>query len=115
MTEVVITVGGAIDTKAQFLEAICKYEAGELIDEQPIQIHFENFEQMARILSPMKLELLQHIYRTPTASTRQLAERLGRSYADVHADVQTLLDTGLLDRDEDGLHTDCDQISYKMT
>ena len=60
--------------------------------------------------TPRRLELLRHVHRQPTRSVRALAQALGRDYRRVHEDVQALVDAGLLDRDESGLHADYETV-----
>ncbi len=55
-----------------------------------------------------RLELLRHVHKSPARSIRAQALTLGRDYRRVHEDVETLVNAGLLDRDEDGLRTEYD-------
>jgi len=67
---------------------------------------FETFETFSRVMTRRRLELLRHVHRHPARSIRALAMALGRDYRRVHQDVEALVQAGLLDRDEGGLHAD---------
>lgn len=115
MTELRIRVGMTREESDAIIDdALRRAEAGQLGDE-PSYISFQSWEHLTSVLSPKRLELLRHVHRTPTASIRQLANRLGRSYANVHADVQVLLQAGLIDQDQNGLHAEYDRIETQMT
>lgn len=82
-------------------------ERGELTPENAERhVGFQSFELFARIMTPRRLELLRHVHRQPARSIRALALALGRDYRRVHEDVQALVEAGLLDKDEGGLHAD---------
>jgi predicted transcriptional regulator len=60
------------------------------------------------------MELLRFVRRHPAPSVRALAKALGRDYSNVHADVQALTASGLLDATGGGLHADYDAIETKI-
>lgn len=92
---------------AQFVDAWKRAEAGELrADNAEVHLGFASWEDMVRVLSPKRLELLRHLHRHPAPSVRQLAAALGRDYRRVHDDVAALQDAGLLERDAEGLRAD---------
>jgi predicted transcriptional regulator len=66
-------------------------------------------------VTPKRLELLRHVHRRRAQSIRALALALGRDYRRVHEDVAALLEAGLLDRDESGLHADDEAVKIETT
>ncbi len=99
------------DMGRRFVAAWHRAERGELTKENAERhVGFENFALFARVLTPRRLELLRHVHRQPARSVRALAQALGRDYRRVHEDVQALVDAGLLDRDESGLHADYETV-----
>jgi predicted transcriptional regulator len=103
-----VHIGGSLDDMGhRFIDAWHRAERGELTGENAERhVGFENLDVFTRVMSPRRLELLRHVHRQPARSIRALAQALGRDYRRVHEDVQSLLDAGLLDRDDNGLHAD---------
>jgi predicted transcriptional regulator len=88
-------------------DAIRRHEAGEHVDET--HISFESWDMFTRVLTGKRVELLRHLHRNPESSIRSLSKALGRDYSNVHADVQALIEAGLID-DQDGLRVEYDDI-----
>ncbi|MGU3405716.1 HVO_A0114 family putative DNA-binding protein [Methylobacterium brachiatum] len=109
MTDVLLHVGhDPAATKARFLEAIRRAEAGAATREQ--HITFETWDGLAKVLSGKRLELLRHVYQHPAASVAELGRALGRDYKRVHEDVEILTVAGLLERTEGGVRAAYDEI-----
>ena len=53
----------------------------------PRVLSFEDPEQIQRLLTPRRLELLRSVMENPPESIRQLADHLDRNVSDVHEDV----------------------------
>ncbi len=87
-------------TKARFLDAIRRAEAGSVRPES--HLTFETFEGFSRTMTAKRLELLRHVHRRPAASIADLARSLGRDYKRVHEDVEILSTAGLLERTGEG-------------
>ncbi|HEY0838151.1 MAG TPA: MarR family transcriptional regulator [Azospirillum sp.] len=102
MTELQITVGkGLREIAAEVADAVHRAERGEHVEPES-SIDFADWDTLARTLTSKRLELLRYLHRHPTASVRALAMALGRDYKNVHADVQALTETGLIERGESG-------------
>ena len=114
MSDVKITVGGAIEDDAarRFVDAWHRAERGESFRER--NLAFESWDALARILSGKRMEFLGYVRRHKVVSVRALAKALGRDYSNVHADVQVLTAAGLLDASEGGLRADYDAIETKI-
>jgi len=90
-------VDGLEDMGRRFVDAWHRAEAGEAVDEQ--HVTFLTFASMMETLSPRRVELLRHVRKHGAANVRALAGALGRDYKNVHQDVQSLEEAGLLVRD----------------
>jgi predicted transcriptional regulator len=114
MSDVKITVGGAIEDEAsrRFVDAWHRAERGETFRER--HLAFESWEALARVLTGKRMELLGYVRRHDVASVRALAKALGRDYSNVHADVQALTAAGLLDATDGGVRADYDVIETKI-
>lgn len=100
---------------ARFLDAWKRAEAGELRpDNAEVHLGFATWEDMVRVLSPKRLELLRHLHRNPARNVRQLAAALGRDYRRVHDDVAALQEAGLLERDAEGLRADYEAVDVHL-
>ncbi len=60
------------------------------------------------------MELPRYIHRHNVTSVRALAKALNRDYSNVHADVQTLANAGLLDSANGALRADYDTIETRI-
>ena len=111
-----VHVAESLDTIGdRVVDAWRRAERGELTGKNAeVHIGFESWETMARTLSPKRLELLRHLHRNPAKSIRALAQKLGRNYRRVHADVEALEAAGLLDRDGAGLRADYDAFEVSI-
>ncbi len=109
-------VGDMMQAAGQrFVDAWHRAEKGELREENAeVHLGFASWEDMVRVLSPKRLELLRHLHRHPSPNIRQLAASLGRDYRRVHDDVAALEGAGLLERDSEGLRADYDAFDVQM-
>ena len=94
-----VRVGTAEDMGRRFIDAWHRAERGERVREE--HLTFVDFKQLLGTLSDERLRLLKEVRCESAASVRQLAERLGRNYKNVHEDIERLTAAGLLAR-EDG-------------
>jgi predicted transcriptional regulator len=114
MSNVKVTVGGAVerDASRRFADAWHRAERGEAFHER--HIAFESWEALARALTGKRLELLRYVRHHKVASVRALAKALGRDYSNVYADVQALAAAGLLESGDGGVKADYDAIETKI-
>jgi predicted transcriptional regulator len=114
MSDVKITVGGAIEDDAarRFVDAWHRAESGESFRER--HLAFESWDALARVLTGKRMELLRYVRRHKVTSVRSLAKALGRDYSNVHTDVQALTAARLLDATDGGVRADYDAIETKI-
>jgi len=111
--QVEVHVGETIDdVGARAVDAWHRMESGEAVNEK--HVSFETWETMVRVLSPRRLELLQHVHQNPAKNIRALAQALHRDYRRVYEDVAALEAAGLLDRDKAGLRAEYDVFDVRM-
>ncbi len=110
MSDVKVSVGGAIEDKAarRFVDAWHRVEQGEPVEAR--HVAFESWDALARVLTGKRVELLHYVRRHDVTSVRALAKSLGRDYSNVHADVQALTSAGLLDVVDGQLRAEYDAI-----
>ncbi len=114
MSDVKFTVGGAMEEEAalRFTDAWHRAEGGETL--QVRHLAFESWDTLARVLTGKRMELLRYVRRHEVTSIRSLAKALKRDYSNVHADVQALAGSGLLESSAKGLRADYDAIETRI-
>lgn len=68
----------------------------------PFILTFSSASQLFSVLSPKRWELIEGLQGLGASSIRGLARALGRDVKRVHEDVSTLMDWGLVEKDEAG-------------
>ncbi|MDH4412852.1 MAG: transcriptional regulator [Rhizobium sp.] len=68
----------------------------------PFVLTFSSAAQLFSVISPKRWELIEGLQRLGPSTIRGLARALGRDVKRVHEDVSTLIDWGLIERDETG-------------
>ena len=102
MTTLKITVGEADELRDQARERIrAAQEGAELKDTQHV-LNFENYADIARLLSEANLELLEAIAENEPSSMREAADLVGRDIKDVHRNLKELESLNVVEFEEDG-------------
>jgi len=68
----------------------------------PSRLAFGSIAELFSVVSEKRLELIRHVASNEGLQIRPLARALRRDYKNVHTDVQTLLELGLLEKDDRG-------------
>jgi predicted transcriptional regulator len=82
-----------------FAETWNATEAGQ---ELMPRLTFGNLRGLFSAITEKRLDLLRHVAAHEGLNVRQLAQSLERDYKNVHTDVTSLVELGLLERGEDG-------------
>ena len=67
-----------------------------------IHLNFEDLSSLLAIITPRRLEALRALRMHGPMSVRALAKMLSRDYKNVHTDMRTLEEAGLLERTPTG-------------
>lgn len=97
---ITVTVGNFNDLANDFIKAWHDAEAGKRVTLPKEKIYFENAQTLFKALSPARTELLREVHGMGKTSIRALSKSLGRDYKNVYRDVQALLQTGLIIKDQ---------------
>ena len=113
MTKLDIHVGGTFsDTRRRVLNAVARAKAGALVSED--HVTFASWEALASVMTTKRFELLRHLHGHPETTVAALARSLKRDYKRVHEDVEVLSGAGLIDRSDDGLRAEYDEIRTQI-
>lgn len=94
-----VTIG--VQTEAQIIaRAVAAINSHR--EAETAYITFLSTEQLFRTLTPMRWQIIQEMTGAGPMSTRELARRVGRDVRQVDEDVHALLNTGVLDRTDNG-------------
>lgn len=77
-------------------------EAMETLSPCTPRISFASPELLCQVMTVKRWGILRAMTGAGTLSLREVARRIGRDVKAVHGDVHALLDTGLLDKTDDG-------------
>jgi predicted transcriptional regulator len=107
--DIELHIGGSFDNVAKRVsDAWHRSEQGEVAGQD--HLTFVTWNAFASTMTAKRLELLRYLHANPQASVAALARSLGRDYRRVHEDVEILGRAGLVEQDEEGLHTGYDEI-----
>ena len=98
------------DAKASFAEAGGLALAGNAVEAVPT-LNFASYDDLHRMLTPSRLDLLKILARQGPLSLREAARRIGR---DVDDDVTTLVNAGILDRTAKGIEFPYGKIRFEF-
>ncbi len=99
MTRQVLAVVGTLDDMVNDATAMAKRLDGGDYTPAGEAIYFDSARDLARVLSPKRTQLLQHLKRSGAMNILALSKHLGRDYKNVHSDVKLLEQYGLIARD----------------
>lgn len=86
----------------RFVETWHKAERGEAIQDE-VHLNYEDLSMLLAVLSPKRIELLKMLRQKGPMSVRGLSNELERNYKNVHTDVATLEEAGLVERTQEDL------------
>ena len=90
----------------------------KLDDTEAIDEVFLTVEELGRILTPRRIELLQKIRELKPSSIKELAEKIGRDFKNVYNDLKALHGAGFVEFEEDGKsrrpYLPYDELEFKL-
>lgn len=98
----IIGIANWAETRNSLLDLASRIEVG---NEQPPGDYHLNFADTVHLLAelpPRRLDTLREIKRYGPLSVYAVAKHLSRNYSNVHADVQKLVEHGLVEKDVQG-------------
>jgi predicted transcriptional regulator len=98
----IIGIANWTETRNSLLDLAGRLETG--VEQGPGDYHL-NFSDTLHLLAelpPRRLDTLREIKRNGPLSVYAVAKHLARNYSNVHADVQKLVEHGLVEKDEQG-------------
>jgi len=91
---------------------------GKLDDTEAIDEVFLTVEELGRILTPRRIELLQKIRELKPSSIKELAEKIGRDFKNVYNDLKVLHGAGFVEFEKDGKsrrpYLPYDELEFKL-
>ncbi|TPP10125.1 transcriptional regulator [Rhizobium glycinendophyticum] len=75
---------------------------------------FPSWEALHRVLTPKRLEIVKVMTGQGVLTMREVARRVGRDFKAVHADLDTLVKSGVIDRADDGVVFPYDRIHFEF-
>jgi predicted transcriptional regulator len=100
MNEVKIKVESKEAFFASAMKMAAKLDKGDFSTGNAIK-SFETMEQFLRIMTSNRWSLLRTLRQSGPSSIRALSQLLARDYRGVHADVASLLEAGLIEKQAD--------------
>lgn len=96
-----IEIGSAEEALDQFAGAWEAVESGKAVPSFE-GVGFETVAQLLGALTPKRWSLIERLRRDGPMTVYALAKALGRNYKNVHTDVKTLAELGIVERNADG-------------
>ncbi len=113
MTTLTVRLSTMDDMKARFANAGQRAMSGKPIDANP-SIEFSSYDDLHRILAPLRLAIVKALVGHGPLPIREVARRVGRDVQAVHRDITTLINSGIIDRHENGVEFPYDQIHFEF-
>ncbi|WP_079212755.1 winged helix-turn-helix transcriptional regulator [Brucella pituitosa] len=113
MTKLTVRLSSIKDLKARFVTAGNLAMTGKPVAAVPA-VEFSTYEDMHRILAPLRLELIKVLAGQGTLSIREVARRVNRDVQAVHRDITTLINAGIIDRSDAGVEFPYDSIHFEF-
>lgn len=89
-------------TRVGLLSLADQLEAGAVLEPADYHLNFSSAAQLLSELPPRRLDTLREVKRAGPVSIYAVAKALSRNYSNVHADVQKLIEHGLVEKDASG-------------
>lgn len=90
------------DAAKEAIRAWKRAERGEPVEKPVDRVYFTDENTLFKTLSTKRRELLRFLrHKSGAVSIKQLTERIGRDYKNVHSDVKLLGRLGLIQCDKD--------------
>jgi predicted transcriptional regulator len=113
MTTLQIRIETAEDFDAALRSSMKAADAGAPVT-RGHSLSFNSYEDLYRVLAPSRLAIVKALAGQGPLSIREVARRVGRDVQAVHRDVTTLINSGVIDRNETGVSFPYDEIDFQF-
>lgn len=104
----------SLDETMEVLADAMKAATGQSAPRSECSFSFPSWEAMHRVLTPKRLEIMKVMTGQGPLTKREVARRVGRDFKAVHADLETLLNSGVIDRSDEGVVFPYDRIHFEF-
>lgn len=98
--KITIRTGSLEEAAKEFIDIWHRVEQGDAPKTPIEKISFRDQRLLFKTLTPKRFEILEYAHKQDGISIRLLAKELGRDYSNVHQDVKTLYQLGLICKNE---------------
>jgi predicted transcriptional regulator len=91
-----------------------KAATGQMPLNGEFSLSFPSWETMHRVLTPKRLEIVKVMTGQGPLAMREVARRVGRDFKAVHADIDTLVKSGVIDKADGGVVFPYDRIHFEF-
>ncbi len=113
MKTLYVSVASQEQIDAEMLKAVADARAGKRVTARH-RLRFLTYEQMHRVLSPVRMQIVKTLAGQSSLSIREVARRVDRDVKSVHGDVTALINAGVIDRSEEGVSFPYDRIHLEV-
>jgi len=100
--QAIIGISDWSKTREGLLDLAVRMEADDDLAPADYRLNFASAAQLLSELPPRRLDTLREVKRAGPVSIYAVAKALSRNYSNVHADVQKLIEHGLVEKDGSG-------------
>jgi predicted transcriptional regulator len=100
--QAIIGISDWSKTREGLLALADQLDAGAELEPADYRLNFASAVQLLAELPPRRLDTLREIKRAGPVSIYAVGKALSRNYSNVHADVQKLIEHGLVEKDAGG-------------
>jgi predicted transcriptional regulator len=100
MTKAIIGIANFEETANELRSISARIDTGERLPSADYQLNFATASQLFAELTPKRMELLATLKNSGALSIYRLAKLLGRNYSNVHTAVASLMELGLIARND---------------
>lgn len=111
MAELQVKIGTLHDFKRRTVAALKAAQEGRLRP-TPHSISFPTYEAMRETLAPPRLEIVNALVGQGPLTIQEVARLVGRDIEAVRHDVTRLINSGVIERDADGVRFDYDGLRW---
>ncbi len=113
MTKLTVRLSTFDDLETEILAKADLAKSGKLTDAAPT-LGFETYEDMHRILAPLRLDIVTALTAQGPLAIREVAKRVNRDVQALHRDITTLINSDVLERHEKGVEFPYDGIHFEF-